>query len=38
MILGGSSKFDFNKKSMEVKDLNKILALKAQDAKKNNHL
>jgi len=38
MIFGGSSKFDFNKKSLEVKDVNKILALKAQEANKNNHL
>jgi len=38
MILGGSSKFDFNKKSMKEKDVNKILALKSEKANKKNHL
>ena len=38
MILGGSSKFDLNKKSLEVKDINKILAIKINDDNKNAHL
>jgi len=28
MILGGSSKFDLNKKSLDVKDINKILDIR----------
>jgi hypothetical protein len=38
MILGGSSKFDLNKKSLEVKDINKILAIKTNGDNKNAHL
>ena len=38
MILGGSSKFDLNKKSLEAKDINKILAIKANFDNKNGHL
>jgi hypothetical protein len=38
MILGGSSKFDLNKKSLDVKDINKILATKINFDKKNAHL
>ena len=38
MILGGSSKFDLNKKSLKVKDINKILAFKINDDNKNAHL
>ena len=38
MILGGSSKFDLNKKSLKVKDINKILDIKINDDNKNAHL
>jgi hypothetical protein len=38
MILGGSSKFDLNKKTLEVKDINKILAIKINFDNKNGHL
>jgi len=38
MILGGSSKFDLNKKSLDEKDINKILAIKINDENKNAHL
>ena len=38
MILGGSSKFDLNKKSLNVKDINKVLAFKINDDNKNAHL
>jgi hypothetical protein len=38
MILGGTSIFDLNKKSLEVKDIQKILAIKTQEADKKNHL
>ena len=38
MILRGSSKFDLNKKSLDVKDINKILAIKINDDNKNSHL
>ena len=38
MVLGGSSKFHFNRKSLDVKDLNKILALKNNYDDKNTFL
>ena len=38
MILGGSSKFDLNKKSLDVKDINKIMAIKTNIDNKNAHL
>jgi hypothetical protein len=38
MILGGSSKFDLNKKSLDARDLNKILAIKINDENKNAHI
>jgi hypothetical protein len=38
MILGGSNKFDLNKKSLDVKDINKIMAIKTNIDIKNAHL
>ena len=38
MILGGSSKFDLNKKSLDVKDIDKILAININSDNKKSHL
>ena len=38
MIFGGSSKFDLNKKSLDVKEINEILAIKINFENKNAHL
>jgi hypothetical protein len=38
MILGGSSKFDLNIKSLDEKDINKILEIKNNDENKNAHI
>ena len=38
MILGGSNKFDYNKKLLNVKDINKILDIKTNFDNKNAHL
>ena len=38
MILGGSNKFNLNRKSLTIQDINKIMALKIDDDDKNAHL